>query len=146
MSKHRALPQLKIGDPIVLQDPKSGLWDKRGKICDIRENGKSYWVETIEGDYYLRGRAMIRNDILSVTDEQTDERTKSLITGKQIDRQTDDTGDCDIRPTRKESALGQSRDETDSVTVQCNSRAKEGTPASRTRSKTTTLKSVTFNK
>ena len=87
---------------------------------------------------------MIRNDILSVTDEQTDRRTKSLITDKH--RQTDDIGDCDLRPTRKESAVGKSRDTTDSVTVQCDSRVKEGPPASRTRSKTTTIKSVKFNK
>ena len=35
MSKHPPLAPLKVGDCVVLQDPKSGLWDTRGKITDI---------------------------------------------------------------------------------------------------------------
>ena len=145
MSKHKALPPLEINDQIVLQNPRTGLWDNRGKIRDIRENGKSYWVETEGGDQYLRGRALIRNDIVPVTNEQMNEQTNGQTKPPNLDRETHDRGNCDIIPDRKDRTRKQREDESNYLTAHSDSKTREDRVASRTRSRTA-LKSVSFNK
>ena len=86
MSKHAPLAPLMVDDWVVLQDPKSGLWDTRGKITDIRSQGRSYWVETLDGEKYLRGRPMLRKDISSETDSDMTSRPES--DGDMTDIQT----------------------------------------------------------
>ena len=78
---------------------------------------------------------------MPIKNEQTDEQTKS----PNLDRETHDSGNCDIMPARKDKTLRQSEDETDYLTVQSDSRNREDRVASRTRSRTA-LKSVTFDK
>merc|ERR1712055_896390 len=89
MSKHKPLPPLELNDKIVLQNIRTGLWDRKGKIHDIRENGESYWVITDEGDKYLRGRSLIKRDIEPPINEQTHEQTNKQTKPPNIDRQTD---------------------------------------------------------
>ena len=105
MSKHPPLAPLKVGDSVVLQDPKSDLWDIRGKITKIRNNGRSYWVETLEGESYLRGRPMIRNDIspgedmtlTSRQDSDSDRQSDSQVS-QDTDSMTVDSRDTGCGP------------------------------------------------
>ena len=121
MSKHPPLTPLKVGDSVVLQDPKSDLWDTRGKITEMRNNGRSYWVETEEGESYLRGRPMIRKDIspgedITMTSRQKSDSDRQLDSDRQSDSQesqdTDNmTADCRNtgRGPRQEGVMTASR-------------------------------------
>ena len=53
------LPQLSPGDQVLLQHPKTGLWDNRAEIISVRPDGLSYIVRS-EGREFLRARRMIR--------------------------------------------------------------------------------------
>ena len=54
------LPQLSPGDQVLLQNPKTGLWDKQAKVIAIRPDGLSYTVRCEEREF-LRSRLMIRS-------------------------------------------------------------------------------------
>ena len=121
MSKHKALQPMKQGDKIVTQNLRTGLWDIRGTVESVRENGRSYWIRTEEDDTYLRGRKLIRH---RHTDRQTDEET---------DRQTD--SDSDPLPGPAVTAP----DRETPVSTQTGSehcQDTDGPPAGRTRSRT----------
>lgn len=45
--------QFTVGERVYVQDQKSGLWSKEGKIVGVRESGKSY-------DLILNGREVVR--------------------------------------------------------------------------------------
>ena len=53
------LPQLLPGDNIVIQHPKTGLWDQNGSILSIRPDGLSYCVK-VGGRECIRARHMIK--------------------------------------------------------------------------------------
>ena len=54
------LPQLSPGDQVLIQNPKTGLWDKQAEIIAIRPDGLSYTVRCEEREF-LRSRRMIRS-------------------------------------------------------------------------------------
>ena len=54
------LPQLSPGDQVLLQHPKTGLWDNQAEIISVRPDGLSYIVRS-EGREFLRARRMIRS-------------------------------------------------------------------------------------
>ena len=58
--KTKNLEPLVIGQKVHLQNPVSLLWDKTGKITEVRENGRSYYVKSSEGGIYLRNRIFLR--------------------------------------------------------------------------------------
>ena len=141
MSKHKPLPPLELNDKIVLQNPRTGLWDKKGEICDIRENGKSYWVITNEGDEYLRGRALLKRDIVPPTNEQTNEETNGQTKPPNIDRQTSNRGNCDILPKRTSK---QNEDDSEDQLTNSHSNRRDDKVSSNTRSRGV-LRSVSFD-
>ena len=58
--QHKAfLPPLAVGQPVLLQDPKTGLWDHDASIISSRPDELSYYVNT-NGREVLRSRRMIR--------------------------------------------------------------------------------------
>ena len=87
------LTPLEMGDSVVLQDPKSDLWDTKAKVVEKRHNGRSYWVETEDGESFLRGRPMIRKDISSGEDITMTPR-QTADSDRQLDSQ--DSQDTDI--------------------------------------------------
>ena len=54
------LPVLSPGDQVILQHPKTGLWDTQAEIFSIRPDGLSFVVKS-EGREFLRSRKMIRS-------------------------------------------------------------------------------------
>jgi len=54
------LPELSQGDKVILQHPKTGLWDTQAEIISIRPDGLSYVVKS-EGREFLRSRRMIKS-------------------------------------------------------------------------------------
>ena len=55
----RSLPPLSIGQLVLIQDPKTNRWRSRGKITKIRDQGRSYYVDT-NGREKLRNRRFLR--------------------------------------------------------------------------------------
>ena len=53
------LPELSPGESVLLQDPKTGLWDKQANITAIRPDSLSYTLNC-ENREFLRFRRMIR--------------------------------------------------------------------------------------
>ena len=144
MSKHNPLPPLKLNDKVVMQNIRTGLWDRKGKIHDIRNNGESYWIITDEGDKYLRGRSLIKGDIVPPINEQTHEQTHKQ-TNKQkmeqdMDRKTELEGHTDILPTRTSR---QKDDDPQNKLTNSHSRPGDEKVSSNTRSKGV-LRSVSF--
>ena len=54
------LPQLSPGDQVLLQHPKTGLWDNQAEIISLRPDGLSYIVRS-DGREFLQARRMIRS-------------------------------------------------------------------------------------
>ena len=140
-------------DPIVLQDPKTGLWDTRGVITDIRSNGRSYWVQTNDGKRFLRGRPMLMPDITSDNDQtdrdkkitsrtDNDRQTNAISSDKNQtdnDRQKTDSRDIHLllRPV-KTAVLDRER-HADTLTGRNDSQDSDGPPSRCTRSKNVTF-------
>ena len=58
--QHKAfLPPLSVGQPVLLQDPKTGLWEHDASVIASRPDQLSYWVRS-NGREFLRARRMIR--------------------------------------------------------------------------------------
>ena len=55
-----ALPELTIGQKVLIQNPLSNVWDNKGKITSIRPNKRSYDVVFDTGKTYLRNRKFLR--------------------------------------------------------------------------------------
>ena len=55
-----ALPELTIGQKVLIQNPLSNVWDNKGKITSIRPNKRSYDVVFDNGKTYLRNRKFLR--------------------------------------------------------------------------------------
>ena len=56
-----SLSPLKVGEAVLVQNPKSKRWHRGGKIYSIRDNGQSYKV-IFRNRAYLRGRKLLRPD------------------------------------------------------------------------------------
>ena len=54
------LPDLDLGENVLLQNPTSKLWDKSGKIVSVLANGRSYEVQDDEGVVCRRNRRFLR--------------------------------------------------------------------------------------
>ena len=52
------LSQLEPGENVIVQDPKTHLWDKKGIIISVRPDKLSYNVEC-DGREFLRSRKML---------------------------------------------------------------------------------------
>ena len=145
MSKHNPLPPLKLNDKVVMQNIRTGLWDRKGKIHDIRNNGESYWIITDQGDKYLRGRSLIKGDIVTPINEQTHGQTHEQTNKEKReydrDRMTELEGHTDILPTRISK---QKDDENQSELTESDSRPRDENISSNTRSKRG-LRSVSFH-
>lgn len=73
--KHtRELRTLKAGEKVRVQDPVTKLWEKRGEVLGVRENGHSYVVD-IEGREFLRNRRFLR-PLTEAGEEEEDEHEK----------------------------------------------------------------------
>lgn len=55
-----SLPQLIIGQPVLIQNPLTKRWASRGIIIDIRSTGRSYLVEREDGRTYVRSRRLLK--------------------------------------------------------------------------------------
>ena len=55
-----ALPELTVGQKVLIQNPLSNVWDNKGKITSIRPNKRSYDVVFDTGKTYLRNRKFLR--------------------------------------------------------------------------------------
>ena len=56
----RTLSQLKVGQAVVIQCPKSKRWDEFGTILELQSTGRSYLVECESGAIKDRNRRLIR--------------------------------------------------------------------------------------
>ena len=54
------LPPLQVGQAVLIQDPGTGEWRTRGVIGEIRDSGRSYFVELADGSTFLRNRRLLR--------------------------------------------------------------------------------------
>ena len=54
------LPQLELGQEVLIQDQQSGLWTESGEVSGIRDTGRSYEVTTDSGHAYIRNRRFLR--------------------------------------------------------------------------------------
>ena len=59
--RSRPLPALKLGQPVLIQDPVSHKWTTRGHVVGIGKH-RDYDVETADGDVKWRNRRFIRPD------------------------------------------------------------------------------------
>jgi len=80
----KELPKLQVGQNVLLQNPISKKWDSMGKIKKIREDGRSYTVESNDSTY-LRNRRHLRP--LHTTDQHIE--TKPSIPKTPIIRRSD---------------------------------------------------------
>ena len=55
-----SLPLASVGDKVVVQDPKSKLWNKFGSVEGIYRNGRTYLVKMENGNSYYRNRKFVR--------------------------------------------------------------------------------------
>ena len=60
-SRSRPLPTLKMGQPVLIQDPTSHKWTTRGHIVNIGKH-RDYNVETSDGSVKWRNRRFLRPD------------------------------------------------------------------------------------
>ena len=51
---------LREGDRVLIQHPISKLWDSSGKVIEIRQHGRSYYIETDEGTVCVRNRRFLK--------------------------------------------------------------------------------------
>ena len=61
--KHKKLPTFDVGDHVRIRDQKSGLWNEKGVVLDVRKHkGKdswSYWLDS-NGTTFLRNGKDLR--------------------------------------------------------------------------------------
>ena len=55
-----SLPLASVGDKVVVQDPRSKLWNKFGSVEGIYRNGRTYLVKMENGNSYYRNRKFVR--------------------------------------------------------------------------------------
>ena len=55
----RSLPPLEVGQLVLIQHPITNRWISRGTIVEIRDRGRSYYID-IDGKRYLRNRRFLR--------------------------------------------------------------------------------------
>ena len=55
----RSLPPLEVGQLVLIQHPITNRWSSRGTIVEIRDRGRSYYID-IDGKRYLRNRRFLR--------------------------------------------------------------------------------------
>ena len=55
--------ELKTGESVILQHPKSKLWTEKGEICEIRPDKQSYLI-SVDGHEVIRHRSMIKDLLL----------------------------------------------------------------------------------
>ncbi|CAB4046066.1 Transposon Tf2-6 poly [Paramuricea clavata] len=58
--ERRELKKLKQGDTVIIQNPITKRWNDEGIVKSIRNNGRSYWIETNNGWVTLRNRRFLR--------------------------------------------------------------------------------------
>ena len=73
----RPLQQLRLSQSVLLQDPKTGLWDRTGAIVGIG-NRRDYLVRLPSGRVYWRNRRYIRplRPLVTVPDGDVDDGTR----------------------------------------------------------------------
>ncbi len=60
------LPTLSQGQRVLIQHPLTKKWDSHGTVSDIREDGRSYEIQTDRGTAILRNRRFLRPCSLQV--------------------------------------------------------------------------------
>ena len=69
----KPLPPLAEGDPVVVQNVKSGKWDEFGRISEPHEDGRSYDIKMDDDRIIWRNRSFIRPDPRSQTVRNVEE-------------------------------------------------------------------------
>ena len=54
------LKTLNSGQRVLVQNPISKSWDKKGIVLDVRPDGRSYEVNIDSGKFFVRNRAFLR--------------------------------------------------------------------------------------
>ena len=54
------LEELEVGWQVVVQDPKTSAWSRKGMIIGRQDNGRSYHIELASGGRQMRNRLQIR--------------------------------------------------------------------------------------
>ena len=55
----KELPNVEVGDPVMIQDARSRFWNRQGVVVQVRENGRSYVVIS-DSWRLLRNRRLLR--------------------------------------------------------------------------------------
>jgi hypothetical protein len=58
--RSRAIPDMPVGTPVWVLDPKTKLWDIPGVIFDAYRNGRTYKIKLDNGRFYYRNRKFVR--------------------------------------------------------------------------------------
>ncbi|TRY74444.1 hypothetical protein TCAL_14102 [Tigriopus californicus] len=67
-----ALPPLRIGMLVWVQDPKRRLWDKMRVVEEVRDTGRSHVVTIPGGRAYVRNRRFLRPPALECSTPEDD--------------------------------------------------------------------------
>lgn len=64
------LKSMKVGDPVLIQNPNTKQWTEKGVITYIRPSGRSYEITLEDGKTYLRNRRFIRISPISISNNR----------------------------------------------------------------------------
>ena len=54
------MPSLPLGAQVWIQHHETKKWDRQAKIIEVRQDGRSYLLETANGTHLLRGRRFVK--------------------------------------------------------------------------------------
>ena len=95
----RALPVLRAGMPVIMQNSHTGVWDRPCVVTKVRHGGGSYCVKDKDGRSFLRARRFLK-EIDAKFQTQSQQKSPTPSTSRDVEARNSPSEKVGAAPRR----------------------------------------------